>query len=158
LSDIKGVVPTVKQVHFPLSGSCRFNCYISLDKRVEGEQKQAALMAMAQCDFVKNVIVVDADVDAFNEQEVMWAVAMRVQPDRDLEIIHNIKGNTLDPSLVHDISGSKLIVDATMPTDRPFAARVNIPEEALQRVKLEEYIPEASLKKLPQFLDSVKSR
>jgi hypothetical protein len=45
-----------------------------------------------------------------------------------------------------------------MPTDRPFAARVNIPEEALQRVKLEEYIPEASLKKLPQFLDSVKSR
>ena len=115
-------------------------------------------MAMAHCDFVKNVIVVDADVDAFNEQEVMWAVAMRVQPERDLEIIHNIKGNTLDPSLVHDISGSKLIVDATMPTDRPFAARVNIPEEALQRVKLKEYIPEASLKNLSQFSDSVRSR
>jgi 2,5-furandicarboxylate decarboxylase 1 len=158
LTDIKGVVPTVKQVHFPLSGSCRFNCYISIDKRVEGEQKQAALMAMAQCDFVKNVIIVDADVDAFNEQEVMWAVAMRVQPDRDLEVIHNIKGNTLDPSLVHDISGSKLIVDATMPTDRPFAARVNVPEEALKRVKLDQYVPDAALKDIPVFLDSVRSR
>jgi len=29
-------------------------------------------MAMAHCDFVKNAIVVDADIDPFNEQEVMW--------------------------------------------------------------------------------------
>ena len=83
---------------------------------------------------------------------------MRVQPDRDLEIIHNIKGNTLDPSLVHDISGIKLIVDATMPTDRPFAARVNVPAEALQRVKLDQYVPDAALQDIPVLLDSVRSR
>ena len=155
---IKGVVPTVTAVHFPLSGSCRFNCYISIDKKVEGEQKQAALMAMAQCDFVKNIILVDADVDVFNEQEVMWAVATRTQASQDVDIIRNIKANTLDPSLVHEISGSKMIIDATKPSDRPFASRVNVPEEALARIKLSEYIPEEALKEMSLFLDSVRSK
>ena len=60
---IRGVVPTVKAVHFPMSGACRFNCYISIDKKVDGETKQAALAALGGCDFVKHVIVVDADID-----------------------------------------------------------------------------------------------
>lgn len=154
---IKGVVPSIVAIHFPLSGSCRFNCYISIDKKVEGEQKQAALMAIAQCDFVKNVIVVDADVDVFNEQEVMWAVATRTQANTDIDIIRNIKANTLDPSLVHDISGSKMIIDATMPSDRPFASRVNVPNEALERIKLSDFIPQPLLEKIPQFTDSIRS-
>ncbi len=147
-NDIKGVVPTVKSVHFPLSGCGRFNCYISIDKKVEGEQKQAALMAMAQCDFVKNIILVDGDVDPFNEQEVMWSVATRVQPDSDVDIIRNIKGNTLDPSLVHDIRGSKMIIDATRPIDRPFASRLNIPKEVLSRINLKDFISSEFLSKV----------
>ena len=145
---IRGVVPTTKAVHFAISGTCRFNCYISVDKRTEGETKQAALMAMAQCDFVKNVVVVDADIDPFNEQEVMWAVATRVQPDNDIDIIRNIKGNTLDPSLTHDIKGSKMIIDATKPVDRPFARRLNLPDEAMARVKLEDFIAPETLAKV----------
>jgi len=157
-SAIQGVVPTVQAVHFAISGSCRFNCYIAIDKKVEGETKQAALMAMAQCDFVKNVIVVDADIDPFNEQEVMWAVATRVQPDNDIDIIRNIKANTLDPSLVHDIRGSKMIIDATIPVDRPFADRVNVPEEALARINLGDFISEEKMQCVPRFYDSVRSR
>jgi len=145
---IRGVVPTVKGIHFAISGTCRFNCYISIDKKVEGETKQAALMAIAQCDFVKNVIVVDGDIDPFNEQEVMWAVATRMQPDCDIDIIRNIKANTLDPSLVHDIRGSKMVIDATMPVDRPFAKRLNIPEEALSRIKKDDFIPPEVLGKI----------
>ena len=155
---IKGVVPSVKQVHFPVSGSCRFNCYISIDKRVEGEQKQAALMAMAQCDFVKNVIVVDADVDVFNEQEVMWAVATRTQADSDVDIIRNIKANTLDPSLVHDIEGSKMIIDATIPLNRPFASRVAVPDDILNKIKISQYIPDEVLNSIPVSLDSVRNK
>ncbi len=157
-SAIKGVVPTVKAVHFAISGSCRFNCYISIDKKVEGETKQAALMALAQCDFVKNVIVVDADIDPFNEQEVMWAVATRVQPDNDIDIIRNIKANTLDPSLVHDIRGSKMIIDATIPADRPFAERVGVPAESMARIRLGDFISGDILGRVPRFYDSVRSR
>ena len=66
---IRGVVPTVKAVHFPMSGGCRFNCYISIDKKVDGETKQAALVALGGCDFVKHVVVVDADIDIYHEEK-----------------------------------------------------------------------------------------
>ena len=145
---IRGVVPTVKAVHFALSGSCRFNCYISIDKKVDGETKQAALAALGACDFVKNVIVVDADIDVFNERDVMWAVATRVQADRDVDIIKDVKGNTLDPSQLDDIMTAKMIIDATKPARRPFPSRVEVPDEALARVRLDEYIPQEILDRL----------
>ena len=146
---IRGVVPTVKAVHFAISGTCRFNCYISVDKKVEGETKQAALMAMAHCDFVKHVVVVDADIDPFNEEEVMWAAATRVQADQDIDIIRNVKGSVLDPSLVHDIRGTKMIVDATRPVDRPFSKRLNVPDEAMNRIRPEDFITADILGKIP---------
>ncbi len=138
---IRGIVPTTKAVHFPISGCCRYHCYISIDKKVDGETKQAALAALAGCDFVKHVIVVDADIDVFNEQEVLWAVATRLQGDQDVDIIKNVKGNTLDPSQTDSIMTTKMILDATRPVGRPFAARLEVPKEALNKTKLEDFIP-----------------
>ena len=131
---IKAIVPTVKAVHLPNSGCGRLNCYISIDKQTEGDSKQAALIAMGECDFLKNVVVVDADIDAFNEERVMWSVATRVQADEDVDILKNIKGNTLDPSLRGEILTAKMIIDATRPVDRPFAASLTVPQEAVNRV------------------------
>ncbi len=154
---IRGVVPTVKSVHFALSGSCRFNCYISIDKKVEGESKQAALAAFGAIDFIKNIVVVDSDIDVYNEQEVMFAVATRVQADQDIDMIKNVKGNTLDPSQLDDITTTKMLVDATKPVNRPFPERVRLPQEALDRFQLEDYISEKKLDRLPLFSDSVRS-
>lgn len=137
---IKGVVPGVKAVHLPNSGCGRFNCYISIDKRVDGESKQAALIALGECDFVKHVVIVDADVDPYNEQEVMWAFATRVQADQDVEILKNVKGNTLDPSQTDDIMTAKMIIDATRPVRRPFAHRLEVPKEARNRFPVERYL------------------
>jgi len=145
---IRGVVPTVKAVHFPMSGGCRLNCYISIDKKVDGETKQAALAALGGCDFVKHVVVVDADIDIYNEEEVMWAMATRVQADQDVDIIKNVKGNTLDPSQTDDIMTAKMIIDATRPLRRPYAARVAMPRQALEQTRLEDFIPRALLDRL----------
>ncbi len=145
---IKGVVPTVRAVHFALSGCCRFNCYIAIDKRVDGETKQAALAALGACDFVKNVIVVDADIDVFNEREVLWAVATRVQADRAVDILKDVKGNTLDPSQTDEIMTAKMIIDATKPVRRPFPSRVEVPKEALAAVRLEDYVAPEILERL----------
>jgi UbiD family decarboxylase len=145
---IRGVVPTTRAVHFPISGCGRFNCYISIDKKVEGETKQAALAALGGCDFVKHVVVVDADINIYNEEEVMWAVATRVQADQDVDIIKNVKGNTLDPSQTDDIMTAKMIIDATRPLQRPFAARVEVPKEALSKTRLEDFIPREALDRL----------
>src|SRR3989441_249689 len=117
-------------------------------KEVDGETKQAALAALGACDFVKNVIVVDADIDVFNERDVMWAVATRVQADRDVDIIKGVKGNTLDPSQTDDIMTAKMIVDATKPVRRAFPSRVEVPKEALETVRLEDYIPLEILERL----------
>ncbi|HWE34248.1 MAG TPA: UbiD family decarboxylase [Solirubrobacteraceae bacterium] len=141
---IKGVVPTVKAVHLPPSGVCRFHCYISIDKRVDGESKQAALIALGEVDFIKHVFVVDGDVDPFDEQEVMWSLATRVQADQDIDIIKNVKGNTLDPSQIDDIMTTKMIVDATRPVRRPFAERIRIPDEVMERIKLKDYVTESA--------------
>lgn len=154
---VKGIVPTVKGVHLAMSGSCRFNCYISIDKRVNGETKQAGLAAFATVDFIKNVIVVDADIDPFNEQEVMFAVATRTQARESVDIIKNVKGNTLDPSQQDDIMTDKLLIDATMPVGKPFSERVRVPAEALQKFPLEQYVSSDQLESIPTFLDSRRS-
>ncbi|MQA84114.1 MAG: UbiD family decarboxylase [Streptosporangiales bacterium] len=139
---IKGVVPTVRGVHLPSSGVGRFHCHISVDKKVDGESKQAALIALGECDFVKHVFVVDGDIDPFKEQEVMWSVATRVQADQDVDIIKNVKGNTLDPSQTDDIMGAKMIIDATRPIQRPFPERIRVPDEAMDRIRLEDCLPD----------------
>ncbi len=154
---IKGVVPTLKAIHFAPSGSCRFNCYISIDKKVPGESKQAALAAFGTIDFIKNIIVVDADIDPFNEQEVMFAVATRTQARESVDIIKNVKGNTLDPSQTDDIMTDKLLIDATVPLGRPFAARIRVPAQALEKYSLDDYIDARRLDALPTYLDSRRS-
>jgi 3-polyprenyl-4-hydroxybenzoate decarboxylase len=57
-----------------------------------------------------------------------------------VDIIKNVKGNTLDPSQTHDIMTTKMIVDATKPVSRPFPERIMVPAEAIARVPLSEYI------------------
>jgi len=145
---IKGVVPTLKAVHLPTSGVGRFHCYISIDKKVDGESKQAALIALGACDFVKHVIVVDSDVDVFREEEVLWAIATRVQADQDVDIIRNVKGATLDPSQTDDILTAKMIIDATRPVRRPFEARIDVPREVVERTDLEQLIGREQMARL----------
>lgn len=145
---IRGIVPTVKAVHFPISGCCRYHCYISIDKKVDGETKQAAMAALAGCDFVKHVVVVDADIDVYNEEQVMWAVATRVQGDQDVDVIKNAKGNTLDPSQTDDIMSAKMIIDATRPVQRPYAARLMVPGAAMERIRVEDFIAASVLEQV----------
>jgi len=56
---------------------------------------------------------------------------------------------------MHDTKGSKMIIDATKPVDRPFARRVNVSDEALKRVRLEEFIDHETFKKIPTPDESV---
>jgi 4-hydroxybenzoate decarboxylase len=61
------------------------------------------------------VIVVDADVDPFDLNQVMWAMSVRVNPAGDIVILPNMSVNLLDPAgqpggVVH-----KMIIDATTP-------------------------------------------
>jgi 2,5-furandicarboxylate decarboxylase 1 len=135
LNRIRAVAPNVRAVHMPTSGAGRFHCYISIDKTGEGEARQAALLALGNVDFIKHVVVVDADIDVFNEEAVLWAVATRVQADTDVDIIRNVKASQLDPSGRVDNTGAKMIVDATRkPYGHPFEERIEVPSEVVEQV------------------------
>jgi 4-hydroxybenzoate decarboxylase len=73
--------------------------------------------------YPKLIIVVDEDVDPFDLKQVIWAMTVRFRPERDLVIIPNAPGSTLDPA--HMVRGlaTKIIIDAARPVypDIPLA-------------------------------------
>jgi UbiD family decarboxylase len=92
--------------------------------------------------FVKQVIIVDDDVDPFDATAVEWAVATRVQPHRDVEIIKEVTGIILDPSLPEaerhtTARTSKMIIDATRYDARSFPPLCVPREEMVKRVDAE---------------------
>jgi 3-polyprenyl-4-hydroxybenzoate decarboxylase len=101
--------------------------------------------------------VVDADVDPFNEGEVLWAMATRCQPSEDIEVIRGVKTSPLDPSIPGQSEGSKMIIDATIPKRRNFAVRTRVPQRVLDNVNLEDYIRQTELLSIPKHIDSLRS-
>ena len=64
---------------------------------------------------VKNMFVVDPDIDIFNDEEMEWALGTRFQPAKDLIIVDNVRMSPLDPSLDGARTGSKAGYDLTWP-------------------------------------------
>ena len=63
---------------------------------------------------MKQVIVVDGDIDVTNASRVEWALMTRWQPDKDTLILSRQKGSSLDPSRSSDGTTSKIGLDATI--------------------------------------------
>jgi 2,5-furandicarboxylate decarboxylase 1 len=114
LAHLKRSFPNVRDVHLSLGGTMRYHLYVQITKRQEGEAKNIMLGAFAGHYDVKQVIVVDEDVDIHDPAEVEWAVATRFQADRDLVIVPESQGSKLDPS-ARDGVGAKMGLDATKP-------------------------------------------
>jgi UbiD family decarboxylase len=134
---VRAMVPSLKAVRVPAP----FTCYVSIDQRVPGQGKNAIMAVFGADLYMKRVIVVDKDVDIFNERQVNWAVATRCQPDRDIVIISNARGSDLDPSTQQDGYTAKWGVDATAkPTLEAYAPRHHIPRELWQRINLKDYL------------------
>jgi len=147
LRRIRDAVPSVTAVNLPLSAMGRSHVYISLKKRAEGEPKQAAMAAFVTESTIKHAIVVDDDIDVFNETEVLWSLAMRFQADRDLVIIPNTLGSHLNPTaygynrMEKGTMETKLIFDATKPLPPyEFAKLARAPKQMVEAVDLEQTI------------------
>jgi 4-hydroxybenzoate decarboxylase len=65
--------------------------------------------------YAKFVIVVDADVDPFDLDQVMWAMSVRANPGGDVVIVPNLAENLLDPAGQPAGMAHKMIIDATTP-------------------------------------------
>jgi UbiD family decarboxylase len=131
---LKETVPSVRAVSYPPSGACRLHCYVSMKKTAEGQAKNAIFAAMGEDLSLKLVLVVDDDVDVYNEEEVLWAVATRMQADRGLFVVPHSMGAILDPSSRQGLT-AKVGIDATAPLEGWTAERCTIPEETLRTVR-----------------------
>lgn len=144
---VRRVVPTVKAVNCPASGKAIFHLYVSIKKTLGGQGKLAGLAALSVPSYpVKTCIVVDEDVDVFDEKNVLWALATRMVPGRDITIIENCAGNALDPAAYDETRlkiGSMqdyMIIDATKPLTLPTPVPIIPPEDLWKKMKLEDYI------------------
>jgi len=105
-----------------------FNVRISLRQRVPGEARNAILAALACLANIKNVFVVDPDIDIFSDGQLDWALATRFQPDRDIIIESGLRTLPLDPSLINTRVGSKAGFDLTWPFGTGGALERTVPE------------------------------
>ena len=132
-----------------LGRHAHYNVFISMKKMSEGDPGRAAAAALT-FDHTKNVFVFDDDIDVFNPTDILWALATRVQPHRQVSILQPLfRGSFLDPSLADEIKTSCMIVDATRPLDHPFSPVAKCPDDAMERIKLEDYIPGEVLQHIP---------
>ena len=131
LAHLKRSFPNVLDVHLPRGGVCRYHLVVRIDKRQESEAKNIMMGAFAGHYDVKRVVVVDADVDIYDTEEVEWAIATRFQANRDLLVIAGAQGSKLDPT-TEDGFGAKMGLDATVPLAAdPFTfTRIRVPGEA----------------------------
>ena len=136
---VKAVAAGARAVHMPPSGCSRFHCYIALDKRSDGEVRNAVMAAMATDLYLKHVVVVDGDVDVYNDRDVLWAVANRVQADADTLVIPRCQGSEIDPSSGPGGLTAKMVIDATKKRS-DFPRRLDVPGEVRERVRLEDYV------------------
>jgi 2,5-furandicarboxylate decarboxylase 1 len=120
---------TVKDINVTLGGCAFWHAVISIKKQ-PGEAKNAILAALSVMD-LKHVVIVDDDIDVFNPMDVEWAIATRVQGDKDILIVTNARGKPLDPSLPPTPPGvvpttAKVGIDATIGE--------GIPKERYERI------------------------
>src|ERR1044072_3755939 len=124
-------------------GCCHWHIVASI-KKAPGDGKNA-IMALLSIADIKHVTIVDDDIDVFDPVDVEWAVATRVQADRDVVVISNARSKPLDPSLPLPVHGkvpttAKMGIDATIPENIPAARYRRIVYFNQGKVDLKSYL------------------
>jgi 2,5-furandicarboxylate decarboxylase 1 len=133
----------VKDINVTLGGCAFWHAIVSIKKQA-GEGKNALLAALSVMD-LKHVVVVDDDIDVFDPTDVEWAIATRVQADRDVFIVPGARAKPLDPSLpvmppgVVPV-GAKVGIDATISEGIPHERFERIAYAYADRAKIGDYL------------------
>jgi len=126
LTQLRQIIPQVKAINIPPSGVTEL-VYVQIKKDCEGLGVNAALAALGIMRF-KCAIVVDEDIDIYDDRKVVWAVMTRTQPDRSFFTVQGSYVSRTDPAAYppwqrltgQAILSTRLGVDATKPLDANF--------------------------------------
>lgn len=137
---VRAAIPQVVGISW-FRGGGPTTLVLAVAKSSEGQPMRAALAALAASNIIKQVIVVDEDVDIENSHDVLWAVSTRMRADEDITILHNLQGNLLDPSQPGTGKTSGFVIDATKPLGVPFPPVARVPAWAIAAYPLDSFDP-----------------
>jgi 2,5-furandicarboxylate decarboxylase 1 len=123
---LKKEFPGVQAVHFPAAGTVGMVSVIAMKQAYECEARNV-IATMFGSRRNKITIVVDDDVDIYDMEKVIWAIATRTQADEDIVIFPRLVATAMDPSVRKFRVGSSLGIDATKPFGQPFPEMVSVP-------------------------------
>lgn len=109
---VRNAVPSVREVAVGIGGAGRLHAVVSLSVPRPGEARKAMFAVWAAVNLIKQVIIVDDDVDPWNPLEVERACATRSQADRDHLVIPGVRAERSEP-LERGGTITKLGIDAT---------------------------------------------
>jgi UbiD family decarboxylase len=128
--------PSVSAVHSPDSGAALLVAYIAVDDPDRDGPQEVGRAALEHWSTLQSVIVVDPDIDVFDETQVQWALQTFSDPELG-RVVHR----DLPPGFFTTASTDrKVVIDATRPRTVAFPARHSVPEDALRRVDLAEWL------------------
>ncbi len=140
----------VTGVNITPGGCCHWHAVIGV-RPLPGDGKNAIMAALSVAD-MKHVVVVDEDIDVFDGVDVEWAIATRVQADKDVLIVSGARSKPLDPSLAPTPgripTTSKMGIDATIGPDVPRERFERIAYAYADQVKLDDFLGDG-VKKTP---------
>jgi UbiD family decarboxylase len=115
-------------VYATTSSGGMYTLRVALRQRVPGEARNAIMACFGALTNVKNVFVVDPDIDIFSDEQMDWALATRFQADRDLVVMEGMRTVPIDPSLMGSRVGAKAGFDLTWPVDAAARLEMRVPE------------------------------
>jgi 4-hydroxy-3-polyprenylbenzoate decarboxylase len=132
---VRGAVSSVSNVAVGVGGAGRLHAVVALHAPRPGEARKAMFAVWAAVNLIKQVIIVDDDVDPWDAVEVEWAQATRSKPERDFVIIPGVRADRSEP-LEREGTIGKLGIDATRKQDdRPDWELARPPQSALARAR-----------------------
>jgi len=112
--ELKKSFPQTKQVSMTNGGCNWLHAVVQIKKKKDSEPKKIIKKTFESHRSLKQVTVVDEDINPNNAESVEYAMATRFQADKDLLIIKNVRGSSLDPSSDQkNLKTAKMGIDAT---------------------------------------------
>lgn len=135
------MLPEVVDMHLPAAGAFHNLVIVSIRKEYPGHAQKVmnAIWGTGQMMFTKAVVVVDADIDPHDMNEVLFRLTSNVDPRRDM-LFTDGPLDVLDHASDRFAFGSKVGIDATRkntPFDdykREWPRDLTLPQEVLDRV------------------------
>ena len=144
-SQLKELVPQVLAINVPVSGAGNL-VYVQIRKDFEGLGVNTALAALGAYRF-KCAVVVDEDIDIYDDENVLWAIMTRTQADRSFFTAPGSYISRVDPTGYPAYPGgpallsTRLGIDATKPLDPEFPEVAEPPSALWRGINPKDFLP-----------------